>query len=319
VTVRRLLPALGVAAALASASVPAHAEVVERVVAVVNDEAIFLSELRRRAAPFLARIAQIPSQTQQMQAIEELYGELLERMVQEELFIQAAEELQVTVTRAEVDRAIANVQRQSQLSEADFWEAVRGQGFTAEQYRADVRRQLLRLKVLNTRARGRVNITEQQVRERYDEMVARGRSQARFNAAYVFIELGEDASATELAAARARAQQIRAEIDDIDDFEPAMADVGGGELGWLSQGSLPEGLEEELSNLEVGGIGNPVRGPMGFMIFLLREREMGASGVRPYSELRMEIYGEMMEAAMAEQERIYLAELRRQAVIDLRL
>jgi peptidyl-prolyl cis-trans isomerase SurA len=239
--------------------------------------------------------------------------------VQEELFIQAAEELQVSVTRAEVDRAIQNVQRQSELSDADFWEAVRGQGFTPEQYRADVRRQLLRLKVLNHRARGRVNITEQQVRQRYDETVARSRSAARFNAAYVFIELGEDASATELVAARARADQVRASIQDADDFARAMAEVGGGELGWLTQGSLPEALEEELRSLDVGGIGDPVRGPTGFMIFLLRDRETGAATVQPYSEVRMEIYGQMMEAAMAEQEQIFLAELRRQAVIDLRL
>ena len=47
---------------------PAKAEVIERVVAVVNEKAIFLSELRRRAAPFLDRIMQAPSQAQQMAA-----------------------------------------------------------------------------------------------------------------------------------------------------------------------------------------------------------------------------------------------------------
>lgn len=298
----------------------ARAEVVERVVAVVNDEAIFLSELRRRAAPFLSRIAAIPTQEERMNAIQTLYRELLERMIQEELFIQAADDQDVTVTRAEVDRAIANVQRQSQLEEADFWEAVRGQGFTPEQYRADVRRQLLRLKVLNNRARGRVNITETQVRERFDMQMARERRNLQFNAANIFIELSDTASATEVAAAQERAREIRSQIDSIEDFERLMASEGGGELGTLSQGDLPEVLENELMRLEPGQIGQPVRSDAGIFIFLLRERQQGQGEAGPtYESQRMEIYGQMMEEAMREQETIYLQELRRQAVIDIRL
>jgi peptidyl-prolyl cis-trans isomerase SurA len=319
---RRFLPLivlLGLLGALAPTATPARAEVVERVVAVVNDEAIFLSELRRRAAPFLSRIAAIPTDTERMAAIQTLYTELLERMVQEELFIQAADELDVTVTRAEVDRAIANVQRQSQLQDAEFWEAVRGQGFTPEQYRADVRRQLLRLKVLNQRARGRVNITEAQVRARYDEQVARGRRTSRFNANNIFIELSDTANATQVAAAQRQAAEIRARIHNAEDFAREMAAIGGGELGWLSQGELPEVLEDELMNLDPGEVGQPVRSDAGIFIFLLLEREQGATNAPAYADVRMDIYGEMMETAMREQETIYLAELRRQAVIDLRL
>ena len=65
--------------------------------------------------------------------------------------------------------------------------------------------------------------------------------------------------------------------------------------------------------------GAPVRGPSGFMIFHLLDRQAGSETVRPYEEVRMQIYGEMMEEAMAEQEQIFLAELRRAAVIDVRL
>jgi peptidyl-prolyl cis-trans isomerase SurA len=308
-----------VGAAVLSTAAPAQAEVVERVVAVVNEDAIFLSELRRRAAPFLGRIAEAPTEAQRMEAIEQLYTQLLDRMVQEELFIQAADRMQVSVSRAEVDRAIANVQRQSQLGDDEFWAAVRGQGFTPEQYRTDVRRQLLRLKVLNNRARGRVNITEDQVRQRYEMLVARLRRQAQFNSAHVFVPVPEGAGATEVAAVRARLQQIRQQIQTVDDFEDAMARIGGGDLGWLRQGDLPEALENELLALEEGGIGQPVRGPAGFHIFLLRERQQAADAVPPYEQVRMQVYQEMMEEAMAQQEELFLAELRRQAVVDLRL
>lgn len=298
----------------AASSAQAQGQVIERVVAVVNEEAIFLSELRRRAAPFLDRIMQAPSQAQQMAAIEQLYGELLERMVQEELFIQAAARMSVSVSRAEVDRAIGNVQRQSGLAGPEFWQAVAGQGFTEVQYRSDVRRQLLRLKVLNQRARGRVNITEVQVRERYDMQVARARRQAQFNAAQIFVEVNGD-SATEIARARREAQRIRDGIRDGDDFWAQ----GGMDLGTLSQGDLPPELEDSLMQLEAGQVSQPVRGPAGFHIFLLASRQQVAENLPEYDDVRMQVYQSMMEEAMSQQEASFQEELRRQAIIDLRL
>ncbi len=315
---RRFSAACVLAAMLAGTSA-AKAEVIERVVAVVNDDAIFLSELRRRAGPFLPRAMAEPTQAARMAAIEQLYQQLLDRMIQEELFIQAAETMQVSVTSAEVDRAINNVQRQSGLAEAEFWQAVRSQGFTREQYRADVRRQLLRLKVLNTRARGRVNITEEQVRERYQMLIARERRSLQYSVDQVFIAVPAGASATEVAAARARAQEVRAGIQSADDFAQAMATVGGGSLGTLEQGDLPEALENVVLNLSPGQISQPVQGPSGFHIFRLLDRQQGASDAPAYEQVRMQIYQGMMEEAMQHQEEIFLAELRRQAVIDVRL
>jgi len=310
-----IVAAVLVALGLGASARPAEAEVIERVVAVVNEDAIFLSELRRRAAPFLSQALAAPSQSQRMAAIEQLYREVLGRMVEEELFIQAADTMQVSVSNAEVERAIENVRSQSGLSQAQFWQAVRQQGFGPEQYRTDVRRQLLRLKVLNNRARGRVNITEDQVRERYDEMVARSRRTAQYTAWAIFFNLEDDATATQVARAREEAQQAR---DDIDDFEEFQA-YGGMSLGTLQQGSLPPELERALTNLEEGEMSDVVRGPSGFVIFYLESRGEASSELPPYEQVRMEIYQQMMGQEMQRQEELFIAELRRQAVIDLRL
>lgn len=307
-----LVAALGLALLAPGA---AKAEVIERVVATINDDAIFLSELRRRAAPMLDQALAAPSQAARMAAIEQLYREVLDRMIQEELFLQAADEMQVSVSRAEVDRAIANVQRQSGLDDATFWEAVRGQGFTEEQYRGDVRRQLLRLKVLNFRARGRVNITEEQVRERYEMLIARERRTAEFTAAQIFFEVPSGATATEVARIRSEAEAARDDVEGADDFWSE----GGMRLGTLRQGELPDSLEDALMNLDVGEIGEVVRGPAGFHIFLLMDRQQSAEGAPAYEDMRMQIYQQMMEGAMARQEELLLAELRRAAVIDIRL
>ena len=160
-----------------------------------------------------------------------------------------------------------------------------------------------------------MNITETQVRERYDMMLARARRQSQFTAGMILVEVAETASATEVAEARRRAARVRADIRDPDDFWAQ----GGMRLGTLNQGDLPPALEDALMNLEVGEISDPVRGPAGFYIFYLMDRQQAAAGVPDYDDVRMQIYQQMMEEAMTQQEETFLGELRRQAVVDIRL
>ena len=226
--------------------------------------------------------------------------------------------MSLRVSTEDVERAIANVRRQNNLGEPEFWDAVREQGFTPAQYRDDLRRQLLRLKVLNQRARGRVNITEEDVRARYDEEVRRTNRALRFRASHVFVELPAGSNASEVAATRLRAEELQARLT-ASNFQAAIAEVGGGELGWLRQGDLPQELEEQLMTLEEGQVSGVVRGPGGFHVFLLHEREQSEGDVPPYDEVREYIFRQMLDVAMARQEELFLTELRRGAMIERRI
>ncbi len=293
----------------------AHAEVIERVVAVVNDDAVWLSELRRKAAPYIESVvAEAANENERSERLQQMYSQILQQLIDELLIDQTARTMQLGVTSAEVEQAITNVQQQNQMSAEQFWQAVQAQGFTEAQYRADVRKQLLRLKVSNQRLRGRVNITEEDVRERYDTAARQARRSQRFRAAHIFIELPEQAAATDVAAAKRRADELRATLTP-ETFEAAMTAHGGIELGWLSQGDLPDALEQELLRLEPGQISVPVRGPAGIHIFLLQERQAGSSALPSYEEAREQIYRQMLEESMGRQEQMFLTELRRNAVI----
>lgn len=322
---QRRLRALAFGVSLALTPVYAHAEVptateagdvIERVVAVVNGEPLLMSELRSRATPFLSRLMQAP-EIQRMTLMEQLYSELLGQLIDERLLEQEARKLSVTVTSTDVDRAIENVQRQSGLNDADFWEAVRGQGFMMDQYKGDVRRQLLRLKVVNQKVRTRVNITEEDVRRRYEEQLRNARSAAKFDVAHVFVPV-EESTTTQLAAARERAEQVRGRLT-AESFASVAEEVGGGDLGWVQQSDLPESLAGALISLEPGQISAPVRGPSGYHIFLLKERREGELTLGSYEQVKGEIYREMLDQSMAKQEVAYLSELRKQSLISRRL
>lgn len=295
----------------------ARAEVIERVVAVVNDDAIFLSELRRRASPFLEQVLSGASESERQTRIDKLYDQFLRELVDEQLIEQAARKLSIAVSSSEVDQAIDNVRSQNNLTSEKFWEAVKGQGFTEKQYRADVRKQLLRLKVTNQRVRSRVNVNDATVKEEYEDRVRKARRRQRFRAAHIFMALPATASATEVSEAMKSANALRAALTN-DNFDTRMTERGGGDLGWLDQGDLPEALENALLGLEPGQISTPARGPSGIHIFQLRERQSGGVQFPAYEEAKDTIYRELLDRAMARQQELFLAELRRAAVIEVR-
>lgn len=301
---------------LAAAGV-ARAEVIERVVAVVNDDAILLSDLRRRAAPMLeVALADAETRVERTTRLKALYRRIIDQLIDEQLVEQAARKMHTTVGSREVDQAIENVRRQNNMSEEQFWQAVEAQGFTEKQYKSDVRKQLLRLKVVNQRVRSRVNITEDVVRDAYDDRVRSARRSQRFRAAHVFTPLSSDASATEVAKALAGARQLRSTLT-ADNFD-AHAEQSGGDLGWLDQGDLPPVLEDALLGLSVGEISEPVRGPAGIHIFLVRERQQGDAAIPSFDEARADIQRELLDQAMTKQEKLFITGLRRDAIVEVR-
>src|SRR5262245_30573714 len=108
-TVARMLSAAALLCGVTLAG-PLAATVVERVVAVVGERAILLSDLRKRAAPYLAQIhGTVPAGAQRNAAISQLYKSLVEKMVDEELEQRAAQQAKVVVTEREVEEALGRV------------------------------------------------------------------------------------------------------------------------------------------------------------------------------------------------------------------
>jgi peptidyl-prolyl cis-trans isomerase SurA len=290
------------------------AEVVERVVATVNEDAIFLSDLRKRAVPFLSQVADAPTEPERMARLKELYDGLLDYLIDEQLVRQVAASGGIRVTEADIDAALENLRLQNNMTEEDFRKALAAQGLSEAQYRQDLRRQLIRLKVMNERVRSRVNITEEEVRARYEQRAREQGGEVRLKVSHIIFPVEDGASATRVAAVRNEAEEVRRTLKP-ETFGDLAKQLGGGDLGWITQGDLPEELEKALSTLEPGEISQPVRAASGFHIFFLEERQVGAD-FPSFDEMKQELYREMLDAAMARQERIFLDEMRRKAVIN---
>jgi len=308
-----MIPRLAAACVVVLTALPVSADVVERVVATVDNEAIFLSDLRQRAAPFLPQVAEAPTESEQMSRLKELYDELLTFLIDEELIRQMARTSGIRVTNADVDAAIENLRLQNNMTEEQFKQALEAQGLAEAQYRQELKRQLIRFKVMNERVRSRVNVTEDEVRARYEQRARGEGNELRFHVSHLVVPVEEGASATRIATVYREAQLIRNALTP-ENFNARAEELGGGDLGWISQADLPEDLESALSSLNPGEISQPVRTGAGFHIFFLEDRQVG-EGFPTYEEMRQELYREMLDAAMLRQEKIFLDEMRRKAVV----
>ncbi len=291
-------------------------EVVERVVALVDDDPIFLSELRRRAIPFYPRLLSAPM-GQREALLEQLYRQLLERMIDEKLIEREARRLKLRVSNQEILDAIERVQRQSGLSEDAFWATLRDSGMREQDYRAEIRRQILRLKVIGHLLRGRVDISERDIRKLYEERIRDARGSLRFHASHCLFRIPADAPPAEAADLRRQAEEAARTLTP-DTFAGCIERHGGGDLGWLQQGELPDQLESVLLTMEPGTIAGPVRGPAGYHVFLLHEREEGEEPPS-FEQMKGQLYRELLDRRMAEQERRFQKELRARAHIERRL
>jgi peptidyl-prolyl cis-trans isomerase SurA len=176
---RLLLPVFAVAAAFVGTARPARATIVERVVAVIGERPVLWTELLHRAA---ATRVQIRMQARDPNVIsaqeQEMYKELLEHMIDERLEEQQADRAHIHVTPEEIDRAVTNIATQAQQTQgrpvtaADVLAEVHRRGLSEQDFRDEIRRQILEGKLIELRVRSRVRVSEQDAHTAYQHWVA---------------------------------------------------------------------------------------------------------------------------------------------------
>lgn len=321
----RLAAGLLTAGALTALAPASRATIVERVVAVIGERAILLSDLQLRARPFLARVAaEVPPGAQRAAAISQLHKMLLERMVDEELEQRAANRAHIVVTAQEIDDAIARVAAQNKLSvEQVIAEAVRS-GLTERDYRNEIRRQLIEARLLNLRLQGRIHVTDQDLQQAYRRIVVEERQKLAFQPAWIVIDAPRGDSAQSVAAAReadgvaerARRGESFAELARHFSDDETTRDRGG-LLERTQPGRLPAALDRVALGMDTGEVSAPVR--VGERLVIIKIVERDESQLPDYEEARSELGERVYLEKMNRARRQWLDGLRQQTHIEIRL
>lgn len=314
----------GLAAALACglAASEAGARVVERIAAVVGDELILQSEVEEKAAPFLRQLAAISDRNERAVRAEALRREVLDRLIDDELILIQARELKLTVASDEIDKSIDSIKRDNNLTDAQLMEALAAQGMTMAAYRQDVKRQILRYRVLQIAVGAKIAISDREVQSYYDRYV-RG-SEIEVRAAHIFLAIPPGADAGAVLEREQAAAELRRRVEAGEDFaalarsyseDPATRDEGG-DLGYFGKDLLPKAIEEVVFAMRVGEVRGPIRADRGFHVLQLIDRR--EKPAQPLEDLQEDIRNRLRQKVVEKETRTYLNELRGRILVDVR-
>jgi len=334
----RTVAAASLASAILASAPRAEAVVVERIVAIVGDKPILLSELRARGKPFLLQILQnVPAGAQQAAAQSQLQKDLLEKMVDEELEGQAAVRANITVSSQEIENAFENIAASQGLTkEALFKEARIKNGLTEQDYRDEMRRQIIEGKMLQLRVKGRVRIGEEDVKVMYDRVLRDERKRRDYHPQWIVLRILPGASEQAIADRKALAEDLAARARKGEDFgkmaavysDDSASRATGGDIGVRAPQGSPQALsgksnvlspelEAALMAIEPGEVANPVRVGQAFVVMKLISRQ--PSRYTSFKEARPEMIQRLQAEIMDKAKKKWLEELRRRTHVDVRL
>jgi peptidyl-prolyl cis-trans isomerase SurA len=319
VSFKKLL-ALSAFCLLATAAPRADAVIVERIVAVVGERPILLSELRHRGKPNLIRILAEKDPNVQAANETEMYKNLLTRMIDERLEEAAAEKARISVTPEEVDRGMQNVANQAHVSVADVLAEVRRTGLSEQDFRDEIRRQILEGKLLELRVRPRVKVTEQDARAAYVHYRSDYMEQHPVELRIVAMRIPAGGTKEAEEAARNGVERARKGEDfcklvrELSDDESTKGTCGS--RGAQPMQMLAPPMQAAIKQMKPGEVSEPIRfGNEAIVFFQLHK----FPPVPTYEEVKNEMMQRALIEGLERQRKLWLAELRRGVYIDVRL
>jgi peptidyl-prolyl cis-trans isomerase SurA len=330
---RTLLSLLAAAGLVAAAAPAARATIVERVVAVVGERPVFWTELLHRAAP--ARI-QIRMQAADPNVVsvqeQEMYKELLQDLIDERLIEVQADKAHISVSPEEIDRGIANVaasasqQQGSPVTIQMLMDEVKHRGMSEQDFRDQVRRQILEGKLIELRVRPRVRVTEQDARASYQHWVQELREKQPVEVRVLPLRVNpptQSVAQAKLALANEIVAKARAGADFCKLIAEYSDDVGTrgscGTRGPQPLSQLYAPIQQAVKTLKPGTVSDPIplQGAQDQVVVIVMP--MGSAATPTYDSVQNNMMQRAQLEGLERARKQWLQELRQGVYIDVRL
>lgn len=286
------------------------AKVVDKIVAVVNDDIITHSELEAEASDFYRKASRNKTGQALLDAIDNAREATLNSLIDQRLIQQRAEKMKVSVSEKEIDAALAKMQRKFGLDRSDFIRKLEQSGMTEKRYRRKLFLTILQNKVLSIDVRSKIVVTNEMVLNYYD---ANYTSKVDENSFYL-LQMGfnwDDSTATSNAKEKAlqTAQRVKKLVEDGQDFKklavqfselPSAAD--GGDIGLFTLDDMALNMRSAIAELGPGDISEIVEIGSSYQFFKLLSGDNNAIVVTATYEsvedkIREKLYEEKLEGA----------------------
>jgi peptidyl-prolyl cis-trans isomerase SurA len=298
-----------------------HAEIIDRVVAVVNDDVITLSELNDEGRDTLERITEQAPLNEQAAALQNARLEILSRMIDRKITVQKAQEMNISVTDAEIDATIETILARNKATQQDLQRELTARGISEETYRSSLREQILFSRLVSYEVNSKVVITEEKAREYYENRYMQDLPVG----GYYLLQIGfnwDDKQDTK-EKIHAEAMQVREAAINGQSFNqlailhsnlPSAND--GGDIGVIRGKEMAPAVRAAIDTLQPGDISPLIETDSGYILFkLLAANKEGTITRAPFDSVKEDI---LTRLRTEEQEKLYtkwVKDLREKAYI----
>ena len=299
---------------------PPDERVTDRVLAVVNNDAITLSEIQEAIAVY-----KYENRDRATESSDQLVQQFLTRMIDSRLQVQEAEREKIVIDEAEIDEELMDrIKKMNMKSREEFEAALKAQGIPMAAVRRRIADELRRGRIVSRKVRLRVSVTEEEVSRYLEANRPKLETGLGYHARHILVlpDTGVEDAAWENA--RIRAELLRTQLLEGADFAELAKQHSrdasardGGDLGTLKRGELAQDIETQILSLAPGQISSPYRSALGYHIFRLESKETleGDGLARVRAQIREILFREKFDTRLD----AWLREIKQRAVIDVRL
>lgn len=283
--------------------------ILDRVVAVVNNDIITLSDLQREEALKKGNANNNEHQ-------------LLEDMIDRKLQMDAAKRVGMDVTDKELTDAIADIMKRNSFDTKQFEEALAKEGLTLEQYKSELREQMTLSRMIGKYVRSGIAVDEAEVRSYYERNRTSYTLPEEVRLRQIYFPLPDNATPAQIADTKAQALAEYERAKKGEDFLQLVrehsqgVDSSDGDLGFMERQNMQPEIEEAARGLKAGDIAGPILCDGGFHIIRMEEVRVQ---VKPFEKVKDEIMNTLYQQKMDNSYRTWMQSLRSDANIENRL
>ncbi|KFZ44796.1 hypothetical protein KD27_03580, partial [Smithella sp. D17] len=275
---------------------PAGAEVVDRIIAVVNDDIITLYEFNAAFEPYLKNIENTYKGNDKETVIKQTRSAFLQRLIDNILIEQEGKKsgTGIIVKDEEVMDVIRDIMSKQKLSMQDFLKNLAKEGNSLDSVKKEIRTQMMRARLLRREIKSKVIVTDEEIGEYYNKnrQDYEGKETVRIKQLLLLIPPNADSAA--IAKVRTGAMQLHKSVMAGESFDllivkysqgPAAAQ--GGDVGFVGRGTIIPEVEKVAFSLPVGQISEVIESSVGFHIIQVVDKK--GAGLKPITAVREEI------------------------------
>ncbi|MBI2871525.1 MAG: peptidylprolyl isomerase [Candidatus Omnitrophica bacterium] len=314
------------------------AEVVDRIVAVVNEDIVTQSELMERLNPIVAQYQTVYQGEGLVRKISEARRDILGQIIEDHLILQRAREKGLEASAEQVEERVREVIGKFESEEA-FHQAVSEQGLSLEELRQKYRDQHLIQQLIGMEVRSRIIVSPKEIQDYYSAHADDFKTPEKVRARMILIRkarpedeapagdgLGEaedEATVEGQDLVLEKLERVRALLEQGTPFEEVCKQYSegpnrdeGGDLGFVSRGEMVEEIDKTLFSLKVSEISGPVESRVGYHFFRVDVRQ--EASLPAFQEVNDEIENALYQEKFSAAFRTWVNELKEEAFISIK-